>query len=100
METEGSLRVRKIARLVRILSQIIPVHKLYLRLRSILILACQVCLGLPNNLIPSGFTIKMLYVLLFTPMHATYPVQRIVLDLVVIISLAKSTNYEIPYYDL
>jgi len=54
-------------------------------LRSILILSSHLCLRLPSSPLRSGFTIKILYIFLISPMHATCPAHLILLDLITII---------------
>jgi hypothetical protein len=58
--------VYKNTRLVPILSQIKPVHTTPSYLRSILILFTNLHLGLPSDLIPSGFPTNILYAFLFS----------------------------------
>ena len=50
--------------------------------RSILILSSHLCLGLPNELFPSGFPIKTLYAPLLSPIRAAYPAHLILFDLI------------------
>jgi len=62
MEPEGSLPFNKGPPLVPILRQMHSVHTFYpISLRSIVILPSHLHFGLPNNLFPSGFSIKTLY---------------------------------------
>jgi hypothetical protein len=58
-----------------------PYHPSYLR--SILILSTHLRLGLPSGLFRSGFPTNILYVFLFSPIHATCPVHLILLDLAI-----------------
>jgi len=66
-------RVDKPPPLVPILNQSNKVHNFPFSLRSILILFFHLCLGLQRGLFPSGFATNILYVLLISPMLATYP---------------------------
>jgi hypothetical protein len=50
--------------------------------RSTLIPSSHLCLGLPSCLFPSGFSTKTLYVLLSSPMRATFPDHLVPLDLI------------------
>jgi len=51
--------VHKILTLVPLLSQIIPVHAVFLRVTSVLILSCIPLLGLQNNLFCIGILTKL-----------------------------------------
>jgi hypothetical protein len=46
-------------------------------LRYILLLSSHLSLVLPSNLLPSGFRMKILYAILFSQKHATFPSHRI-----------------------
>ena len=50
--------------------------------RSILILSTHLCLGLPSDLLPSGFPSKTLYTLLSSPIRATCQAHLILLDFI------------------
>jgi hypothetical protein len=56
-----------------------PYHPILSPLRSILILSTHLRLGLPNGLLPSGFPTNILYLLLFSPIHATCPAHLILM---------------------
>jgi hypothetical protein len=66
-----------------IASQIHSVHNLRLYLKSILILPSHHRLGLPGDLSPEGFLPQIC--IQFSPMHATYPVRFILIDLIILI---------------
>ena len=50
--------------------------------RSVLILSSHLCLGIPNGLFPSGFPTKTLYMPLPFAIHASWPIQLILLDFI------------------
>jgi hypothetical protein len=66
--------------LVRIVSQTNP--------RSILVLWTHLRLDLPSGLLPSGFPTSNLYAFLVS-IHATYPTNLILLDLIILIILSE-----------
>jgi hypothetical protein len=71
------IHAHKNSPLVHILSQTHPVHTLppNFHLRSSQTLFSRLRLGLPSDLFPSRFPIKLLYAFLMSPMRATYPAQ-------------------------
>jgi hypothetical protein len=66
---------------------------------SLLRLFSHLRLGLPSGLIPSGFPTKALLEFRFFPMCATCPV-HLILDMIFLLYLAKSTYYEAPHYTI
>jgi hypothetical protein len=50
--------------------------------RYILIVSYHLCLGLPNELLPSGHPTKTLYTALFCPIEATCPAHFILLNFI------------------
>jgi hypothetical protein len=69
--------------------QAIPYHPLPFSLRSILILSTHLRLGLPIELIPSGFPTNIHYPILFSPIRATCPARLIFLYLIMRIILGE-----------
>jgi hypothetical protein len=65
--------IQKNMPLVPIMSHNNTVHALPANLRPILILSSHPCLGILNSIFASGFPTKTLYVLLFCPIHVTFP---------------------------
>ena len=76
-------RIRKCSPHVPVLSQINPVHAPHSTTWwSILILSWHLHLGLPSDLIPSGFPTETLYAPLLSTIRATCPAHLILLDLI------------------
>jgi hypothetical protein len=69
-------------------------------LRSILIPSFHLHLGLPSGLFPSGFPTKIFYNFLFSSMRAACSTHLIHLDLICLMILGISTNYEAPHFQL
>jgi hypothetical protein len=67
-------------------------------LKSILTLSSHLRLGLPNGLFPFGFPTSILHAFIFTPIRGTCPFHLILPDLIILIILVRSTNYEAPHY--
>ena len=67
-----------------------------LPLRSVLLLSCHGCLGLPRGLLSSQFPTTTPYVFLFSLMCATCPAYPI-LDLITLIIFGKDTNHKSPH---
>jgi hypothetical protein len=84
-------RVHKSPPLVHTLSQFHPVHIIpsYLSL----ILSTHLCLSLRSGLFPSGFPTNILYSFLVSPIRATCPAHPLLLDLIILIRLARNTSY-------
>ena len=57
--------------------------------RSVLILSSHLCLGLPSGFFPSCVPAKTLYTPLLTPIRATCPAHRILLDFITRIVLGE-----------
>jgi hypothetical protein len=93
--------VHKSPPLVSILSQVDPTHTIPshpISLWSISILSTYLRLGLPSGLFPSGFPTNILYPFLFSSIRAKWPAHLILLDLIILLYLARSTSYEAPRY--
>jgi hypothetical protein len=76
--------------LVPILSQINSVHTIPSYLSKIhFILSTHLRLGLLSDIFSSGFPTNILYAFLFVPIHATFPAQLILLDLIILIILGE-----------
>jgi hypothetical protein len=60
-------------------NQYIPSHPI--SLRSILVLSTHLRLGLPSDLLPSGFSTNILYAFILSPIRATCPA-HLILDLI------------------
>ena len=83
MEPEGSHRFHKCPLPVPILCQINPVHTPHpISLTSISILSSHLHLGLPSGVFPSGFSTKILYMPLLSPICATRPSHLILLNFI------------------
>jgi hypothetical protein len=68
-------------------------------LRSVLILSSIQCLGLANDLFPSGFPIKTLYAILLSPTRATCSAHLILLDLITwIIFAEEKKSQDVPQH--
>jgi hypothetical protein len=100
-ESQGvHYHIHKSSPLVPILSQTNLIYTNHtISLRSILILFTHLHLGLPSpsGLLPSNFPTNNLYALLFSPIHATC-FAHLILNLIILIYLAKSTSYKAPRY--
>jgi hypothetical protein len=56
-----------------------PYHPHPISLQSILILSCHLCLGLPTDLFPCGFSTKILHAFVLSPVCTTCPAHLILL---------------------
>jgi hypothetical protein len=65
--------------------------------RSILILYYHIHLDLPSCFYPFGFLTRNLYEFVNLPVHTTCPIHLIFLDLIVLILLPMSTNYDLVF---
>jgi hypothetical protein len=90
-------RIHKNPSTIPIPSQVNPLHTPQpISLRSILIPSSHLQLCLSSGLFLSGFPTKTFYVFLSSSMHTTCLAQLIFLDLIHLIYLGMSTNYEAP----
>jgi len=68
-----------------ILSQMNPVYIMTYFFKISLILSTHLCLGIPDNLFPSGFATKSFYAFCISSVHTTCPNHLILLDLTTLI---------------
>jgi len=78
--------------LASVLSQMNTVYSA--SLRSILLLSCHECLGLPRGLLPSQFPTTTPYTFLVSLMCATCPAYLILFDLIPLIIFGKDINHK------
>jgi hypothetical protein len=64
------------------------------------LLSFRLRLDVTSGLYPSGFPTKILYAFLFSPMCATFLVNLILLDVIILFMFAKSTIYEVHHYEV
>ena len=65
--------------------------------RSILILSSHLRLGLPKDLFPVDFPVKIVKALLSSSILATWPAHLSLLDIIILTILVNGTNYEVPH---
>jgi hypothetical protein len=64
--------------------------KLSLSLMFSIILSYYLHLVLPSSLLPTGFSTKILYAFLISPMRATWPAYLFLLDLITLLTLGEA----------
>jgi hypothetical protein len=90
MDPESSLPYSKSPPLFRILSHMNLVHTLPLCFVNIIsILPFHLRLGLSSDLFPSSYLTKILHAFVTSPMRAAYPVHRIILDFITLITFGE-----------